>query len=153
MDQTCKQSYNEILEILKYIPSQEYERIPKDRIDFYERHKDPSYKFEYNPSKSLNEQNVLRETKAIIVGLYRDVVATDIQKEKLERILVRNQNEYYKKSMNEKFDYKELFDKKQENLKNDEVKIAEGSTQIQVYRENIIVRMFKAIKRLFSKKS
>ena len=41
-------NYTEVLEILKYIPIDEYNKIPKQKIEFYEKYKDRSYKYEYN---------------------------------------------------------------------------------------------------------
>lgn len=41
-------NYTEVLEILKYIPIDEYNKIPKQKIEFYEKYKDRSYEYEYN---------------------------------------------------------------------------------------------------------
>lgn len=148
MDRICKKSYNEILEILKYIPSEEYEKIPKDKIDVFKKHKDPSYQFEYNPFKSLNEQDVLRETKVLIVGLFRDVVASDVQKERLNIILNCNEKKYQDK-LNEKYKYDEIFHKKQKNIKTEEK--SAKNTQMIEYKENIFLKIYNAFKRVFNK--
>ena len=64
--QKYKRANSEILEIIKYLPLKEQKMIPQEKIDFYERNKDQSYSFKYDPQKSLNEQNVLRETKHML---------------------------------------------------------------------------------------
>lgn len=62
----------EILEILKYLPKHEYEKIPKEEIEFFEQNKDKSYVFEFNEELSFEEQSILPETQTIIVKLYKD---------------------------------------------------------------------------------
>ena len=80
LSRVYQRANTEILEIIKNLPLKEQKMIPQEKIDFYERNKDQSYSFKYDPQKSLNEQNVLRETKALIVALFRDVFATEEQK-------------------------------------------------------------------------
>ena len=41
-------SYSEVLEFLKHIPKEEYERIPKSEIDFFESNKDVEYVDKYS---------------------------------------------------------------------------------------------------------
>ena len=48
--------------------------------------------FKFDINKSLDEQEFLRDTNAIIVVLFRDYFATDIQKEK-ERLIRKIMNE------------------------------------------------------------
>ena len=40
MNNTYRRAYTELLEILKYLPQEEYEKIPKEKIEFYEKNKD-----------------------------------------------------------------------------------------------------------------
>lgn len=77
-------NYTELLEILKHIPIDEYNKIPKQKIEFYEKYKDKSYKYEY----SLD--NISKNTKAILTNLYKDYIANDKEKELINRILKLN---------------------------------------------------------------
>lgn len=76
-------AYSEVLEILKYISKEDYEKIPKSKIELFETNHNKDYIFKYNPNKTLNEQNVSKTAKAIIAILFRDYWATEIQKEKI----------------------------------------------------------------------
>ena len=140
MNQVYKKAYTEILEIIKYLPYDEYEKIPKEKVEFYKNYRDPLYQFKYNPYKSLNEQNVLRETKALIVDLFREVIATKEKKEKLNILLLQNEQEYQSK-VHEKYSYDKLFNKKSKSIN-------VHSANMIVYKENIFVKIFKAIKKL-----
>ncbi len=77
----------EILEILKYLPDEDYIKIPKDEINFFNQNKDKSYNFKFNENIAFEEQAILPETEAIIVKLYRDYFCTNEQKLTLDKIL------------------------------------------------------------------
>ena len=83
MTNTYAKAYTEVLEILKYLPKEQYMRIPKEKIQFYEKNKDNSYTYIFDTTKTLEEQKVSRKTKVIIVSLFKDFFATSVQKEKL----------------------------------------------------------------------
>ena len=76
-------AYTEVLEILKYIPIEDYNKIPKSKIEVFEENCNKKYKFIYNPSKTLEEQNVSEGGQAIIGLLFRDYWATEEQKNKI----------------------------------------------------------------------
>ena len=76
-------AYSEVLEILKYVSKEDYEKIPNSKIELFETNHNKEYVFKYNPNKTLDEQNVSKTAKAIIAILFRDYWATAIQKEKI----------------------------------------------------------------------
>ena len=127
-------AYSEVLEILKYISKEDYEKIPISKIQLFETNQNKEYIFEYNPNKTLEEQ-------AIIGLLFRDYWATDEQKEKI----IRKQNyarqiiEEQKKSM---YDVENIFKKK--SLES-EIEIKEKATEMVVYRENIFKKIFNKL--------
>ena len=76
-------AYSEVLEILKYISIEDYNKIPENKIEFYKKNANSEYYFEYNPEKTLQEQNVSKLARGIIAILFRDYWASDIQREKI----------------------------------------------------------------------
>ena len=62
-------AYSEVLEILKHIPLEDYNKIPKTKIELFKTNADNEYTFNYDPSKTLEEQNVSNITKGIIILL------------------------------------------------------------------------------------
>ena len=76
-------AYSEILEILKYISIDDYNKIPKSKINLFENYANKEYTFKYNPQKTLDEQHISKRAKAIILILFRDYWATDIQRNKM----------------------------------------------------------------------
>ena len=141
-------AYTQLLEILKYLPKEEYRKIPKEEIEIYEKNKDENYTFSYNPNLSLAEQNVSVETKAILVSLYRDYFLTNEQKITLTKIL--HYNEQIKNNkQKEKYDIYEKFPKNK-NIKTEEVK-AEQQLKLIPKEKNIFKRIFLKIKSFFQR--
>ena len=84
-------AYVEVLELIHYLPIQEYRKIPKEKIQFYKNHIDKNYSFKINPNINLQEQNFSNEAKAIIINLFMDCFATEDKKQKIQDILTNNQ--------------------------------------------------------------
>lgn len=141
MNENYKKAYTEVLEIIKYLPEEEYEKISKERIKFFEENCDKNYNFNFDISKSLEEQEFLRETNAIIVTLFRDFFATEKQKEKLQKILIDNE-EKYQEELRKKYNPDDLF-KKQENKVIVDEKIE--TALVEVKEENILQKVFNKI--------
>lgn len=76
-------AYSEVLEILKYIPVEDYNKIPKTKIELFRTNANNNYSFDYNPNKTLQEQEVSKITKGIIAILFRDYWATELQRNKI----------------------------------------------------------------------
>jgi len=104
-------AYTEILEILKYIPKEDYNKIPKEDIELYKTNANINYKFDYDPSKSFDEQNVSKRTKLILGLLFRDYWATESQREKI----IKKQNydrQKYEEEKNRKYNAENIFPNK-----------------------------------------
>ena len=82
-------AYTEVLDILKYVSKEDYEKIPKSKIKVFEENSNKNYSFTYDESKTLEEQNVSEITKAIIAILFRDYWATKEQR----YIIIKKQQE------------------------------------------------------------
>lgn len=78
-------AYKEVLEILKYIPKQDYDKIPKYILENMEKKQDKEYKYEVVKFKEFEQQEMLRETEAILSVLFREYWATEEQRKWLEQ--------------------------------------------------------------------
>ena len=82
-------AYTEVLDILKYISKEDYEKIPKRKIKVFEENSNKNYSFTYDENKTLDEQNVSETAKAIIAILFRDYWATKEQR----YVIIKKQQE------------------------------------------------------------
>lgn len=141
-------AYREVLEILKYIPKAEYDKIPSKKIQLYKTKQDKNYKFKYNPSKTLDEQNVSKRARAIIGLLFRDYWANETQRQK---ILAKQNYERQKieKEKMEKYKYEDIFKNyKNVSIKEDTTNVVSSNLLIE-YNESIFMRFLNRIKNIF----
>ncbi len=108
-------AYSEVLEILKYIPIEDYDKIPKNRINLFKTYANKDHAFCYNTTKTLDEQNVSKIAKGIIAILFRDYWATEIQKEKI----IAKQNHDRMQIIEEKYNYDNNFKNNEKNILDD----------------------------------
>lgn len=107
-------AYTEVLQVLKYMPKEEVNKIPAEVIQYYENNQDKDYIYKIDEEKTFEEQELLEETKVVLALFYRDYWATPEQREKIK------QKEQYDVQQMElekrkKYNTDDLFKKKQEN--------------------------------------
>ena len=139
-------AYREVLEILKHVSKEDYDKIPQDKISLFATNANKNYDFTYDINKTLDEQNVSKKAKTIIAILFRDYWATDAQREKIKA------KEQYDRKMKEeenreKYNPDNLF-KKDEKTQIETI-TTEGM-QIIPYKETFIKKLFNKILNLFN---
>lgn len=147
-----RRAYTEVLEILKHISQEELNKIPTEIIKFMEDNRDNTYNFTYDVSQSLGEQKVLRETNSIIIYIFKKYFATDVQKEKINNILMQNEL-IYQKNLKEKYNPELLFKKKEYKIEDEKESIENNMEEVSLieYKENIFIKLIKKIKNNFLK--
>jgi len=158
-------AYTEVLEIITYLPEDEAERIPADKLKFFMDNRDNNYNFKYDDTIPFEENNIMFETKVIFVSLFKDYFATEKQKEKLEEVLKNNETKR-QELLKEKYSYENLFknsnntenniiignDEKNEKIKNnDDVyksKQENGKSLVTIEKTNIFNRIINKIKEI-----
>ena len=77
-------AYKEVLIVINNLVKEDYEKIPKEYIEFLEDNCNNDYEFKYDTSKSFDKQELLDDTKYILFGLFEKFGATEIQKAKIK---------------------------------------------------------------------
>ena len=138
-------AYSEVLEILKNISKEDYEKVPSEKIDLFEKNANKNYNFQYDANLTLDEQNVSKRAKAIIAILFRDYWATPEQREKIlakqnyDRIQIE-------KDKQKQYDVDSIFKNKERKIE-----IVENSVSMVEYKESIFTRIKKWFKQTFKK--
>ena len=119
MEDKYPKAYKQVIEILKYVPQESVDKIPKEMIKTFKINMDDKYDFKIDISKSFEEQDIFEETKAILANIFRDYWSTPEQK---ERILEkeRNDREIEENIKREKYNPDNLFKKKQKVIQQNE---------------------------------
>lgn len=141
-----KIAYSEVLEILKHISKEEYNKIPQNMIKTFKVNASTENDFKYNPNKTLQEQNVSETTRTIIAILFRDYWASKEQREKISSVQNIEREKYRQEQYNSNnlFKNKRKIEIKDENVQNENVAMIE-------YKEPLLRRFLNKIKRLFGK--
>ena len=152
-------AYSEVLEILKHIPIEDYNKIPKNKIELFETYANNDHTFNYDTSKTLEEQNVSDITKGIIILLFRDYWATQIQRNKI--IAKQNYDRIkLEEKKKEKYNPNDIF--KNKNTSTNDNKINQDVQEqlneeynknlpMEVQKQNIFQRLISFIKKLIHK--
>ena len=150
MTASYSRACTEVLVLLKYyLKDDDYNKIPKDVIAFYEKNKDINYEYKIDTSLTLEEQQISEKANAIIVTIFRDYFASETQKEKLERILINN-DKVIEERKREQYNPDDIF----KNNKIEEIQEEQNieDTQMIEYREeNILNKIINKIKGFFEK--
>ena len=122
-----------------------YEKIPKKFLAFIRENKDNNYVINIDYSKSINEQELLQQTRVILSLIYRDYLCTE---EERVRLIEKDKEEI--KRLNE--DLREKYNC--DNIFNDRKKLEkyDNKLPIEVKNENIIIKILKFIKKLIKKR-
>ncbi len=138
-------AYSEILEILKHIPIEDYNKIPKSEIELFKAYADDNYTFTYDSTKTLAEQNVSDITKGLIILLFRDYWATEIQRNKIiakqnyDRIKLEEEKEA-------KYNSYKALDNNYKNSSVNNEKINQESALVEVTNVKWYKKIWKSIK-------
>lgn len=138
-------SYSQILEILKYIPKEDYNKIPKNMIELFENNCYRESKFKYDPEKTLQEQNITNTTRIIIAILFRDYWSTEEQRDKIKKI----QDQERLKQV----DINDIFKGNKQKIEADNIEEYNVSEKLPIIveKDNIFKRIINKIRRIFNK--
>ena len=105
-----KKRFVEVDEIIKYLPKKEFSKIPSNLIDLIEKNKDSKYIWKYDNNKKLEEQNIHKDTIAILSYINMKYILEDNQKMLMKNLHFFNEMKS-EKLKREKFNPENIFKK------------------------------------------
>lgn len=144
-------SYSEVLEILKYIPKLDYDKIPKDVVYKIRKKAKVKSEYKYNEGLPVKYQNISSETLDIMAILYKKYMASDTEKAKIEIFDAMRRKEIEEERI-KKYNPDDIFRKVQLEEKRESVeKLTEPNIlPARAKRESFGYRIVKMIKRIFN---
>lgn len=144
MTQAYEEAFCEVNEILKYFDKDILNKIPREYIENIKNNMSKSYKVMYDNTKSINEQDLKRETRAILSVIYRDYICNEnVRKEIIQKDTQELINLEEKKR--EDYENKEIF---KHNLNPEKT---EEKSIVVIKKPNIIQRIIEKIKSFWRK--
>lgn len=159
-------AYEEIHVILQNMEPYNVEEIPNSFLSMVEERRDKDYHFELEEDKELKEQNLLRETKAILTYMYTNYWATEEEKKEILDKYKKEEieEEQLKKEQHGEIDVfkdrNQLIEKENQNkeitIKEESLEIANKEetnkeTMLIERKENVFSKLLLKIKNAFNK--
>lgn len=142
-----KESYYEVLEILKLMDIEEVEKIPKNLIDFLNKNKAENYSFKIDKNLPFKNQKLKEETRVILAMLNLNYWSSEKHKKELLDLYKSNQ-EKYEKEIRDKYNSNSIIQKKIENntlILNKDEQIKKEKWYKKIY--NQIIRIVKGFRK------
>ena len=134
--------FSEIYEILKYLPNDLSNKIPKYLKENIENNRDKDYKYKYDANLKVYENEMMEETKDFIAGLYLNYICDEQEKDELIDICVKN-DQKKEKELRKKYNPNDLFNK------NINKKRVPQNMEMIKYKENFWKKIVNKIKGIF----
>lgn len=135
----------QILILFNFTDKEIIDKIPKNLIEHLQRLAiDSNINFKYESDKSLDEQDILEETKDLLAAIFYSYIADGKEKEKILKTWNDNENKYNEIILN---DYNLKFETTNDNttIEKQENALIENESDGKLYKKikNIISRIFK----------
>lgn len=137
-----RQAYTEVNKFLELLPEEQRNIIPKELRNFFKMERDAKYKKEILPNVPIKDQNLKKETLAIIALLNLQYWCKDEEEKKRLKEIYLNNEKKYQEFLQSQFNSNELFEKK-ETPKN--------SVSVVETKETFWRKFINKIKNIFSK--
>ena len=120
-------AYKEVMEIIQYLPEDEYNKIPEDKIEFFKKN-------------------------IIIISIFLDYFATEKQKEKIIEILKYNEQQVEQEKRN-KYNPNTIFKnlEKESIQEKTEIENTKHTVAVVEYKENFFTKFKRFILNLLQK--
>lgn len=130
--QNFPNAYKEVYTILQYVDSEDLKSIPENFINMLKSNMNNDYKFYYDPNTQFEDQELLRETKAIFAYIFIHYWGTE---EQVTAIKEQFKRDFIKAEEQKKLDFgtDELFNKRKNDYSNRGKKCSNCSIQKRKY--------------------
>lgn len=155
MDLKYSNACKEVVVLFDYfLDDNDLSKIPEKQIEHLKENANKQYNYIVDESKVLEEQEISKEAKAIIVSLYKKYFTTNEQKKKVDEIIaILDRQKNIKKTNNSGFDNLEEVLKYKNSIK-DRVEIKPNETgqnneKALVKSESIWKKIISKISKIF----
>lgn len=137
---------NEVYDIIYNMETELFNKIPKGFINIIEQNRDTNFNCNIDYSKSINEQELQRETRIILSLIYRDYLCSENERKKI----VEQDNEELRQmeqELREKYNPDNLFKNKQNvNIEQPEIQL------IKYEKVNFFTKIINKIKNILKRR-
>lgn len=139
----------EVDEILNHLSEDNLQKIPEDIRRLIKDNKDSEYIWEYDETKSLNNQNLSRDTIIILSYLNMEYLLNEEQKKLMQQIHELNERKMEEEKL-KKYYTDDLFKKSKLEEKKEDIEQIQQSSLV-IHKESFFKKIINKIKRFFIK--
>ena len=151
MNVDTQEMYSEVYSILNLLGNNYIAKLPKSLFKMIEEEKSSTYNPQYSEDKSLNEQNIKRESLAMIALFHLNYWCNSNEEKEQLKQLFKNNEEKHQAEIREKYNPDNLFkNRKQENTTESQPFINDVAN-VKYKEKNFLQKIFDKIKYLFKK--
>lgn len=145
MKKDYSEAYSEVLEVIKYIPKEDYNKIPPKMIQLFKSNCDENSEFTYNVALPFEKQNLSKDAKLILAIIFRNCWITLEQKRELS-VKEKEHLEKIENEKREKYNPDEIFKKRETQIKKE---LEENHFLEVVKEEKWYKKLWSRIKNIF----
>lgn len=136
--------------ILKYLPVEYVEKIPKKLRFFLEKVESKTYIAKIDPNKNLEQQDIKEKTKDLITIIYKNYWCNETERDNIDNKLIEN-DRLYEESLVNKYNPDNILKSKQvANISTEQT--LEKTSLVEVKETSIFTKFLNFIKNIFTKK-
>lgn len=144
-------AYAEVIEVLNYIPLEDYKKIPKKYIEYMEENSDENSSFVYNIALPFEKQNISDTAKDILGMIFRLFIISQDKRNKLNaKDKEDKNNEEREKQI--KYNPDNLFkNRKIQEFANKKSNEYQENSLITIKEESFFTKLLNFVKKIFKK--
>lgn len=149
MNIKTKEIYSEVYQVLNLLGDEYINKLPRSLYNMIKEKRDINYIPQYTEDLPLNQQNIQKNTLAIITLLHLNYwCEDDNEKYEIKRILKENENKYQEEIRN-KYNPNDIF-KQINHEEQEQIDIAKKQISMIEYKESFFKKIINKIKNFFN---
>lgn len=150
IDETYRNSFKEIYDILQNTEDELVSKIPINFIDFIKSNMNSNYKTTINLYIDIDKQPLSQQTTALLALIYRSYWATNTEK---QEFAIKDKNEFIEKEKRKKEEYKgkDIYNIFAETDNINVNKTSVNNDLVVIKEKNFIKKLFNKILSIFKK--
>ena len=145
-----RDAYKEVYVILNYLEETEYKKIPIKIINAIKENMNEDYEYKMNEEIDIYKQPMLLETKATLFNIFRDYLATPMQREKILKMQKEDRIKLEQKKQM-LYSLENIFKNNKKNIRDINEKDSTDNDNVNSYKALIALKKKNFIQKIFDK--
>ena len=151
MNVDTQEMYSEVYSILNLLGNNYIAKLPKSLFKMIEEEKSSTYNPQYSEDKSLNEQNIKRESLAMIALFHLNYWCNSNEEKEQLKQLFKNNEEKHQAEIRKKYNPDNLFKNRRQEISTESQPFINDVAIVKYKEKNFLQKIFDKIKYLFKK--